>query len=328
LNPAGVDIYSLRSQGWTPFEYIDYCHRWGAAAAHFSELRFLGGLEPAHLRRVRDHAERCGMRLTIGMRSICPTSRLFQPSAGSAEEQLSHAIDAAAIAGSPFLRAVMGAAVDRFGPVPLEAHIENTVRTLRAVRSRCADVGIRIAVENHSGDMQARELKMLIEEAGSDFVGACIDSGNPLIALEDPHLALEILAPFVLTSHIRDTAVWATPEGAAVAWVRMGEGNIGIEAFIRSYLHSCPGRDLCVETIVWDKPRIFPYREESFWSAYQSVPAWQFVRFTRLVEKGKPYDFRPPASDPVAREREDFETSMRYMTSLLATEAAGAPGSN
>src|SRR5262249_45206931 len=108
-------------------------------------------------------------------------------------------------------------------------------------------------MENHSGDMQARELKMLIEEAGAGFLGACIDSGNPLIALEDPRLALEILAPFVLTSHIRDTAVWAIPEGAAVAWVRMGEGNIGIDAFIRSYLHLCPGRDLCVETIVWDK---------------------------------------------------------------------------
>ena len=34
------------------------------------------------------------------------------------------------------------------------------------------DAGLKIAIENHAGDMQARELKMLIEEAGKDFVGA------------------------------------------------------------------------------------------------------------------------------------------------------------
>ena len=77
------------------------------------------------------------------------------------------------------------------------------------MRSRVLDSGLKIAIENHAGDMQARELKMLIEEAGKDFVGACLDSGNPLWTIEDPHLTLETLAPYVLTSHVRDTAVWA-----------------------------------------------------------------------------------------------------------------------
>ena len=89
--------------------------------------------------------------------------------------------------------------------------------------------------------MQARELKMLIEAAGKDFVGACLDSGNPLWTLEDPHLTLETLAPYVLTSHVRDTAVWRTPEGAAVAWVRMGEGNVDIAGYVRKYARALPG---------------------------------------------------------------------------------------
>ena len=86
--------------------------------------------------------------------------------------------------------------------------------SLEEVRGRAAFLAG--AVENHAGDMQARELKTLIEGAGSDFVGVCLDSGNPLWTIEDPHLTLETLHPYVLTSHVRDSAVWKVPEGAAV----------------------------------------------------------------------------------------------------------------
>src|SRR5258705_12556249 len=84
----GVDLFSIRSQGWTPFEYLDYCARWKARVVHFSEIRFLGGLEPEHLRKVREHAEKLGIEIEIGMRSICPSSKLFSTKKGAAEEQV------------------------------------------------------------------------------------------------------------------------------------------------------------------------------------------------------------------------------------------------
>ena len=101
-----------------------------------------------------------------------------------------------------------------------------------------------------------------MEEAGKDFVGVCLDSGNPLWTIEDPHLTLETLHPYVLTSHIRDTAVWRVPEGAAVQWVRMGDGNIGIDDYVRKYTELCPGRALSLEIIV-TQPRIFPISTRS-----------------------------------------------------------------
>src|SRR5439155_1137922 len=124
------------------------------------------------------------------------------------------------------------------------------VKVLRNMRSKAIDSNIKVAIENHAGDMQARELKSLIEAAGPDFVGACLDSGNPCWTIEDPHLTLETLHPYVLTSHVRDSAVWTTPEGAAVAWVRMGEGNVDIERYVRDYARLCPGRALSLESIV------------------------------------------------------------------------------
>jgi sugar phosphate isomerase/epimerase len=220
--------------------------------------------------------------------------------------------------GSPIVRAFLGTMADRTGPGPIEAHIENTVKVLRATRSRVLDVGVKIAIENHAGDMQARELKTLIEESGKDFVGACLDSGNPLWAIEDPHLTLETLSPYMLTSHIRDTAVWRTPEGAAVAWTRMGDGNIGIDDYVRKFVELCPGKTLSMEIIVTGA-RPFNYLDPKFWEGYRNTPAWEFARFLKLVEKGTPRPTEPPGpkETAAAREREHLEASIRYTQELL-----------
>lgn len=318
----GVDLFSIRSQGWTPFEYLDYCARWKAKVVHFSEIRFLGGLEPEHLRKVRAHAEQVGIQIEIGMRSICPTSKLFDSKQGTAEEQLSRMIDAAHIIGSPIVRCVLGSMDDR-RPSGIEPHIEDTVRVLRAVRSRVLDNGLRVAIENHAGDMQARELKTLVEEAGRDFVGVCLDSGNPLWTIEDPHLTLETLHPYVLTSHVRDSAVWRVKEGAAVAWVRMGEGNVGIDDYVRKYREMCPGRALSLEVIV-TPPRIFAFEDPKFWDAYRRTPAWEFERFLAIAEKGAPRPKQEPVPREQAqqREREDLEASLRYTYKLLDIPSA------
>jgi 3-oxoisoapionate decarboxylase len=315
----GVDLFSLRSQGWTPFQFLDYCAKWDVKVVHFSEVRFMGGLAPEHLKRVRAHAEKLGIEIELGMTSICPTSKRFDPSQGPAGQQLANMIGSAQIVGSRIVRCYLGTLDDRRGPVPIDAHIENTVKVLRAVRSRAMDSGIRIAVENHAGDMQARELKTLIEEAGKDFVGACLDSGNPLWALEDPNLTLETLAPYVLTSHIRDSSVWRVPEGAAVQWVRMGEGNVGIGEYIRKFVEKCPGRALSLEVIVIP-PRVFPYLDAKFWEAYRNTPAWEFARFLSLVEKGQPRAPMPPLSKEAAiqKEREDLEASIQWTRELLS----------
>src|SRR5450432_1831557 len=84
----GVDLFSIRSQKWTPFQFLDYCAEQKARVVHFSEVRFIGSLDPENLRQVRRHAESLGIEVEIGMKSICPTSKMFDAKAGTAEEQL------------------------------------------------------------------------------------------------------------------------------------------------------------------------------------------------------------------------------------------------
>ena len=225
---------------------------------------------------------------------------------------------AASLAGSKLVRAFLGMMGDRKSPGGIEARIEETVKVLRNVRSRVMDAGLKIAIENHGGDMQARELKSLIEAAGKDFVGACYDSGNPLWTIEDPHLALETLAPYVLTSHIRDSALWDVEDGTMVRWTRTGEGNVDIGRLMTRFMELCPGKTMSLE-IIATGPRLFPGRKPDFWEGYNNAPAWEFARFLALAAKGKPHPPLPPVpkDQAAAREREDFEASLAWTRQYL-----------
>lgn len=309
----GLDTYSLRAQNWDAFQQLDYCAARGVNVVHFSEPRLVGGFERAHLERVRAHADSRGLDIEIGMLSICPTSGIFDPLQGSAEEQLGRAIDAAFVCRSPLVRCVLGNTFDRRMPGGIERHIDQVLQVLRRVRSRVIDAGVKVALENHSGDMQARELKMLVETAGTDFVGVCIDSGNASWAIEDPHLTLETLAPYVLTSHMRDSALWNTPAGVVAQWTRMGEGNVDIARYIRTYIGRCPGRAVSLELIM-HRQRTFAYHDDEFWAAYRSTPAWEFARFLTRAENGEP---RPDADPSLTETVADVDASLAALESLI-----------
>ena len=122
----------------------------------------------------------------------------------------------------------------------------------------------------------------------------------------------------MLTSLIRDSSVWRVPGGAAVAWVRMGEGNVDIDGYVRKYEQLCPGRALSLEVIV-TPPRNYPYLDANFWEPFQTTPAWEFARFLKLAENGKPHPNDLPVSKEMApqKEREDVEASLRYAHKLL-----------
>jgi len=314
----GVDMYSLNQQNWTPFQQLEFAAKWNVKVVHFSEIRFLGTLEPDNLRRVRARADELNLDLEIGTRSLCPTSAMFDKAGGTAEEQLAKMIDAAKIVRSPIVRAVLGSSADRRGGI--ERHIESLAGVLKSSRSRILDGGVKVAIENHAGDMQARELKTLIEAAGPDIVGVCLDSGNPVWTIEDPHLTLDTLAPYVLTSHMRDSALWRTPDGLAVRWTRMGDGNMGMEDYLRTYIAKCPGKAVSLEVIVSGNPRMVRYQDPQFWDLYRNTPAWEFARFVALCDKGtpSPAPAPDPSLTPAQRQLADVEASIKWTQAFLA----------
>jgi len=316
----GFDSFSIRDLGWKDIQLIDYAASLKLDTVQLSSLNDYESLDPAHLAKVKDHAERAGITIDAGIYTICELSTSWNPKEGSSTDYLRKGLSVAHAVGARVLRCAMGTREDR---PHLERCIDATVKALRSVRSEAMDLGIRIAVENHAGDTQAREMKALIEAAGTDFVGSCLDAGNPLWAIEDPLLTLETLGPYVLTTHIRDTAVFEHPRGAAVQWVALGDGSVDLARFVERYKQLCPNAAMQLEIITGIPPEVVPYLEPDFWRVFQETPSSEFARFLKLAKSGHPYigpmviagwGGKPPVLEAAFKEQQkrDLERSLEY----------------
>ena len=325
----GFDTYSLRAFRWKAAELLNYAAGLKLDTIQISSLGDYESFEPAYLRSVKEQAERLHIRIDGGMGCICPSSHSFSKNGPPARDRLLQGLRVAAAVGAKSMRCYLGSSADRIGEPGIEAHIANTIQLFRSVRSETLDLGMKIAIENHDGDMQAREVKALIEESGKDFVGSNLDTGNPLWVVEDPLLTLEILAPYVITSHVRDSVLFEHPRGAAGQWVALGDGQIDFLRFIAQFRQWCPQASMQLEIITGRPPRVIPYLEQDFWKAFPKALASDFARFVALARTGHPFmgamviedvSGRRPAimSDALKeQQRIDLERSLEYAKTKL-----------
>jgi sugar phosphate isomerase/epimerase len=299
----GFDHFSLRGLGWKAPALIDHAASLGTDAVFLSELNVFERRDDAYLRELKARADGHGLSIYVGMFSICPTSGAFDAKAGTAVEQLRDGIRIAAALGSPIIRAVLGRFDDRNTHGGIETHIRNTVDVCKAVRAEAKAAGVKIAIENHAGDMQAWELAGLVEAAGPDLVGVNLDPGNATWTLEDPVASLETLAPYVICTSIRDSAIWETPKGASVQWTAVGEGDVDFTAWTTIFAERCKGVPVFIETIS-GLVRPFNYLEPDFWKPWPKARAQDFARFLQVAKRGKPRT-PAPALPPAERRAAD-----------------------
>jgi sugar phosphate isomerase/epimerase len=326
----GIDTYSIRSFRWKAMQLLDYSAKLGLNTIQISSIGEYESLEPSYLQKVRDHADRLGIAMDAGIGCICPTSASFNPRSGDPVKSILVGLRVAKTMGAAAMRCFLGSAGDRRGKLPIEAHMESTVKVLRSVRSEALDLGVKIALENHNGDLMASEVKTIIEEAGKDYAGCCYDSGNPLWLLEDPMYTLETLAPYVATSHFRDSVLYEHPRGAAFMWVALGEGTVNTDAILRRFRQLCPQAPIQLEVITGRPPSVLPYLEPGFWTAFPKMSAASFARFVALARQGRPFagsmmiagpGKQPPEYEAAVREQQrvDLERSIEFAKKVLWT---------
>lgn len=314
----GLDNFAVRGMGWKAPALIDYAAALKCDTLFISDLDAFESLEEAKLREVKRQADAAGLGLYVGSWSICPTSKTFKKNWGTAEEHLRLVIRVAKTLGSPVARVVLGNMEDRKSPGGIQARITDTVAVLQACRRDALQAGIKIAIENHGGDMHSWETRQLIEQAGVDFVGANIDSGNAVWTLEDPMVVLETLGPLTVCSSLRDCMVWDVPEGATVQWTAAGDGLIDWRAWVARWRQLCPSVPIMIETISGG-PRVFPYKQPGFWDHYDKRPE-KLAKFEALAKRGRPIPaFKAPA-DPKERaiaqqnyQKAELEKSLAYL---------------
>lgn len=287
----GFDTYSLRAFQWKAPEFLDYAANLKLDAIQFSSLDDYESLEPDYLRSVREKAARLNILIDAGMGCVCPLSKSWNGKDASGREAVLKGLRAAKAVGATSMRCFMGSMNDRRteDPHSLTACMEETIRVFRSVKAEAQDFNVKIALENHAGDMTARETLTVIKESGADFVGACLDTGNPLWVMENPVVTMEVLGPHVLTTHVRDSAVFEHAEGAAAQWVALGDGNVDLRAIVALHQRLCPNAAMHLEIITGRPPQVLPYLDPKFWRWFPNMPAADFARFVDLAKHGHPF---------------------------------------
>ncbi|MEO6244421.1 MAG: sugar phosphate isomerase/epimerase [Opitutaceae bacterium] len=317
----GYDNFAVRAMGWKAPALIDYAARLKCDSLLISDLDAYESLDDAALRGVRAQAEAAGVQLYAGSWSICPTSKAFRPNRGTAEEHLRLGLRVSKALGSPVFRVVLGNSEDRKTEGGIQARIRDTVAVLKACRADAKAAGVKVAIENHAGDMHSWELLQLIEAAGRDFVGANIDSGNAAWTLEDPMDVLETLGSVTLCSSLRDDMIWETPEGAAVQWTAAGDGLIDWKKYSARWAQLCPNVPIMIETISGG-PRMFNYKQPDFWKFYDKRPE-KLAKFEALAKRGHaiPAFKAPPGPEgKIATQnfqKADLEKSLAYLRTQI-----------
>lgn len=299
----GFDNFSVRSRGMKAPALLDYAASQKVDALLLSDLDVYEKLDDAYLQDIGKKARDLGIELHAGTGSLCDGSGMFNKKHGNAEKHARLLVRVARALGTKVARCYLGGADDRKSQGGLPARMKEISATLKAVASEARDAGVKFAVENHAGDMQAWELAQLVEETGKDFVGVTLDTGNAAWTLEDPAANFEILAPYAISAGVRDDMLWETPEGTMVHWCAIGEGIVDFDTIFRRWTQIMPEVPVILE-IISGAQRSFPWQKPDFWPPYERTRAQDFAKFLTLSKKGKSV---PPGPGWNAPEQADYQ---------------------
>jgi sugar phosphate isomerase/epimerase len=106
--------------------------------------------------------------------------------------------------------------------------LEKIAEQLHAAAPVAEAAGVNIAVENHTESLSS-EVLWLIDQVGHASVGACVDTVNSVMVLEDPMKAIENLVPRSFTNHFCDHRIERDQFGCRFTGVACGDGDIDLK---------------------------------------------------------------------------------------------------
>ena len=254
-------------------EFIDLCHELGAGVCQLAYEQ-LGGTAGEQLKAVRQLLERREMVLELGV-----SARLLE-----SEESLAPVARVAAELGVERLRVAClgGRRYETFKDLKSwQDFARHWKRVLRQSEPLLRRYQLRVGIENHK-DWLADEQVEILKSISSPWLGACVDFGNNLALLEDSLEVVRKLAPYAVTTHLKDMAVRPSEDGFELSEVVLGEGQTPL----REIISLLRGRDIrlpiVLEMITRDPLRV-PYKTDLYWATYAKRDQPRVDRFERGV---------------------------------------------
>lgn len=292
-----------------PLTFLEACHTLGAGGIQAN----LGIRDDEYAERLRSLADQFGMYIE-GITN--------PPRDESDVARFERHIQTAARVGATAVRTVIipGRRYEYFES--LERFRELEARGRRSLELAVPIVEkheVALAVENHK-DQRIEQRVALLKHIDSDYVGACIDTGNSLALLEDPVVVARALAPWAKSVHLKDQAVREYEGGFLLGDVPLGQGSLDLRAIVDSIRSRCPDVRFSLELITRDALQV-PCLERSYWRAFPHVPARDLARtlaFVRSHTRKVQNVSSLSTEDQLALEAANIRSSLEYARETLA----------
>jgi 3-oxoisoapionate decarboxylase len=236
---VGVGSFAF---GWAvgharpPFDehaLLAFAHRHAVRVVQLADNLPVHRWRRERLEQFADAAHAAGVSIELGAR-------------GLTDAHLAEYLDLCRQCRAPLLRFVADAEAYEPSADDLTALIRNAGTALAAA-------GVMLALENHDR-FPAAVLRRVIERAGAENAGICLDTANSLGAGEGLAAVTDILAPLTVNLHVKDVRIARLPHsmGFLIEGRPLGQGQLPIaETLERVRRH---GRCASVILEAWTPP--------------------------------------------------------------------------
>jgi sugar phosphate isomerase/epimerase len=142
---------------------------------------------------------------------------------------------------------------------------------------------VPLAIENHK-DWTADEMVALMKAKASRWLGVCLDTGNNIALLDDPMAVVEALAPYAISTHIKDMGVAPYPDGFLLSEMPLGEGMLDMRRIVDTIRHARPETRLTLEMITRDPLKV-PCLTDAYWATFPERNGLYLARTLRMARE-------------------------------------------
>lgn len=292
--------------------FLDLCRSFGADGCQL-DMAQLASTEPGYLDGLKRRSDEASLFVELSV----------SPKALEDEDRFAEAAAVARRLGASRLRVALlhGRRYEDFRTLDAwRAFADHWKRALPRSKAALERHRLEVGIENHK-DWRAHELVELLRSVDSPYLGACVDFGNNVALLEDPLDTVTLLAPFAVTTHLKDMAVRSYERGFELAEVPLGTGLSPLARMIEVLRASRPEVPLCLEMITRDPLKV-PYLDDSYWASHEGRDEARIREFETRVLSKAPAEPLPRVSgksfeDMVAQEDENVRRSTAFARQTL-----------
>jgi sugar phosphate isomerase/epimerase len=249
-----------------------------------ARARGLPGVQVALGRRERDYADR--VRETLRKTGMYLEGIVALPRGKADVERFTAEVRSARECGASILRTVClsGRRYETFKSADaFREFTRQSQQSLVLAEPVVARHDMRLAVENHK-DWRVEELLALLKRLDSRHVGVCLDTGNSIALLEEPHVVVEAYAPWAFTTHVKDMGVAEYDEGFLLSEVPLGAGFLDLPRVVATLRKARPEIHFNLEMITRDPLRV-PCLTRGYWVTFESLPGRHLADTLAMVRR-------------------------------------------